>query len=46
MIETHSGQSDVVERVGAFVGSLKQALREHPRVEVGAISEEPTKPQP
>lgn len=30
IIETHSGQPDLVPQVGAFIGSLKQALRERP----------------
>ncbi|MGH7960737.1 MAG: tryptophan synthase subunit alpha, partial [Candidatus Binatia bacterium] len=30
IIETHSGQPDLVPQVGAFVGGLKQALRERP----------------
>lgn len=30
IIEIHSGQPDLIERVGAFVGSLKQAIQSRP----------------
>lgn len=45
IIETHCGQPDLVARVGAFVGSLKQALRDRSALAPAPASDAPSKSQ-
>lgn len=45
IIETHCGQPDLVERLGAFVGSLKQAVRDRPSLAFVSSPGVPSKPE-